>query len=91
MEDSRNILEFDETGTIVTGCKDNNKKKIVIPEGVTSIEDGAFYGCSLTSIEIPNSVTSIGDWAFTDCTGLTSVQIPNSVINIGSWAFSECI
>lgn len=68
MEDSRNILEFDETGTIVTGCKDNNIKKIVIPEGVTSIGDRAFMNCSgLTLIEIPNSVTCIGNSAFSNC------------------------
>ena len=39
-----------------------------IPEGVTSIGDGAFSDCSrLTSVTIPNSVTSIGDEAFCNC------------------------
>ena len=39
-----------------------------IPEGVTSIGDGAFQYCSgLTSVTIPNSVTSIGDKAFKGC------------------------
>ena len=51
--------------------------KVVIPDSVTSIEDGAFEDCaSLTSVEIPNSVTSIGKSAFEDCASLTSVEIP---------------
>ena len=34
---------------------------VSLPEGQTSIGDGAFDGCSsLTSITLPNSVTSIG-------------------------------
>ena len=48
--------------------------KLVIPDGVTSISDCAFLGCSgLTEITIPDSVTSIGAWAFYGCDGLTSV------------------
>ena len=64
---------------------------LVIPEGVTSIGNFAFLGCSgLTSVTIPNSVTSIGDLAFQTCSGLTSVTIPNSVTSIGNGAFIDC-
>ena len=64
---------------------------LVIPDGVTSIGNSAFSGCSgLTSVTIPGSVTSIGSGAFFDCSGLTTVTIPNSVDNIGSSAFNRC-
>ena len=66
-------------------------KTVFIKNGVTSIADFVFCGCtSLTSVTIPNSVTSIGDWAFYNCTNLTSVTIPDSVTIIGSVAFSDC-
>ena len=48
--------------------------KYTIPEGVTSIGEDAFYGCSsLKLIIIPKSVTSIGEDAFYGCINLTSI------------------
>lgn len=87
--DSRNdcnaIIET-SSNTLILGCKST-----IIPNSVTSIGDGAFYGCSvLTSITIPNSVTSIGEGAFDSCSGLTSIIIPNNVTSIGEYAFSRC-
>ena len=45
-----------------------------IPDGVTTIGNYAFQGCSnLTSITIPDSVTTIGVYSFAFCSSLTSV------------------
>ena len=73
--------------------RDSRKKvkRIIIGDGVTTIGEAAFYGCSaLTSVTIPNSVTKIGDQAFYICSALTSVTIPNSVTEIGGGAFHGC-
>ena len=79
---------------IVDGCLKEykgNKAEVIIPDGVTSIGDKAFYYClSLTSVVIPNSVTSIGKDAFNGCESLTSVVIGDSVTSIGVWAFLGC-
>ena len=65
--------------------------ELVIPEGVETIPDYAFYGqTGITSFTIPDSVTSIGHRAFYGCSGLTSITIPDSVTSIGDLAFYEC-
>ena len=64
---------------------------VTISDGVTSIPDDAFRGCTgLTSVTIPDSVTSIGSRAFYGCSGLTSITIPDSVTSIGDYAFYNC-
>lgn len=66
-------------------------KKATIPQGVTSIGDGAFSRCSeLTSIVIPDSVTSIEFAAFSGCEALTSIPLPDGVTSIGASAFYGC-
>ena len=75
-----------ETNTLIVGCKNS-----VIPNSVTSIGDGAFWGCTgLTELILPNGVTSIGKSAFRGCTGLTELILPNSVRSIGDFAFLYC-
>ena len=57
-------------------------KSIIIENGVTSIGDSAFSGCSsLTNVTIPDSVTNIGDSAFFGCTSVTSINVEENNIN----------
>ena len=98
----QDYLEFTQLpdGTYeVSGGKGSERKNIesiTIPEtyekiAVTTIGDGAFYGCTiLSSITIPDSVTRIGESAFYNCTHLTSITIPDSVTSIGHSAFWSC-
>ena len=61
---------------------------LVIPNGVTTIRQGAFTNCYLTSISIPEGVTSIEDYAFcSQMSGSVTVSIPSTVASIGYQAF----
>ncbi|MBR4702073.1 MAG: leucine-rich repeat protein [Oscillospiraceae bacterium] len=64
-------------------------KELRLPDGLTSICDSAFYGCSLESVTIPSSVTSIGEEAF-GYTDLKTVTIPKNLTSIGKNAFVGC-
>lgn len=66
-------------------------KSIVIGEGITSIDDFTFRGCSnLTSVSLPSTLTRIGGYAFNRCQGLTTVNFPENLIQIGTSAFANC-
>jgi hypothetical protein len=62
-----------------------------VPNGVTSIADGAFaQSYYLTSVTFPDTLTSIGQFSFAACYGLTSITLPASLNNLSEFAFSIC-
>lgn len=81
-----NCLLTKDGQNLVLGCKTS-----IIPDGVRSIGDDAFSGCSgLTRITIPDGVVSIGNQAFDNCVRLTNITIPDSVSSIGEYVFNAC-
>lgn len=87
--DSRNncnALIEKNTDKLLLGCN-----KTVIPDGITSIESGAFSNCKgLKSLSVPESVTSIGENAFNGCSGLTSIILPDGLTSISRYTFYDC-
>ena len=70
--------------------KDTEITDLVIPEGVTSVGDNAFYHVEgIKSVTFPENVVSIGSAAFYS-TGLETVTIPKGVTEIGGAAFERC-
>lgn len=67
--------------------------EVILPEGLTSIGNHAFYGCGgLTGdLKIPDSVTVIGYGAFEYCRGFNGqLHLPKGLEKIGEWAFVDC-
>lgn len=63
---------------------------VVIPEGVTELQTGAFLGCrSLTSVSIPSTLAIIGDRSFMD-TACTEIVLSDNITYLGSSAFEYC-
>lgn len=66
-------------------------KSIVVGEGITTIGNSAFEGCSkVTSVSLPKTLTRIGGYAFDHCSSLKELSIPDGVTYIGGYAFSCC-
>ncbi len=65
-------------------------EKVVIPETVTEIGEGAFHRCYyLSEAELPESLTAIGKMAFKN-SGLDEIVIPDGVVEIKESAFEDC-
>lgn len=94
LEGWNKISGLDNLMSNVTTLYINGQKvegDLIIPDGVTSINDYAFYNCKdLTNVTIPSSVTNIGSSAFYNCNKLTNIAIPDKVTSIGSNAFYDC-
>lgn len=65
--------------------------KVILPEGLLSIENWSFKGCSdLVEAVIPNSVTQIGTGAYHFCYALEHVVLPEGLTSIERELFSTC-
>ncbi len=62
-----------------------------VPEGVTEIAPGTFYGCSgLQQVNLPESLTKVGERLFQNCTSLEEVSLPHGLTNISRNMFEKC-
>ena len=58
-------------------AENENIKELIIPDGVTKIEDYAFESCiNLTTVTIPTSVTDMGLYTFSRCDKLSVATLP---------------
>jgi len=64
---------------------------VVLPEGVRSVGDGAFAGCSLlVSVVMSDTVTNLGAFAFQGCAKLTDLRLGKGLRELGAGCLSFC-
>ena len=62
-----------------------------VPQGVNSIAENAFSGCTLLrTISLPETLKEVDAFAFRNCSGLTEITLPENISSIGSYAFTGC-
>ena len=69
--------------------KCSDVRAITLPSTLRSIEEKAFFRCSITEIILPDTLEAIGKDAFA-YTALEKIDIPASVKEIGEYAFYNC-
>lgn len=75
-----------------------NKGYVVVPEGVTHIDDFSFFltfqdeECKIQHVELPSTLQSVGENAFASCSSLLSMDFSKCarLSYIGKDAFSQC-
>ena len=88
--DFTEITIADDLFSFQSVTKRNKITSVVMPNGLTTLANGAFNGCtSLNNVGWSTALTSIGEGAFYN-TGFTSITIPEGVKSIGEQAFAFC-
>ena len=66
-------------------------EEIIVPEGVTCIEDYQFANFNMKKVVLPSSLEEINDYAFYNCKNLKEINIPSEVTYIGEYAFANTL
>ena len=71
-------------------CNNATFSNIVLPQGLTRMEQYCLYGTAIQSLDMPDSVTCVQGYICSNCNQLRSVRISNGVTELGECAGWEC-
>jgi len=85
------VLFDKDMSKIVSYPKGNPRTSYAVPQGVTTVGDGAFwFSEKLTSLTLPDTLIHIEPDGIRGCSGLTEIQLPQGLKTIGGSAFNKC-
>ena len=78
--------------TVLHSCINRQSlEHVTVPDGVTRIEEAAFYRSEgLRSVILPEGLLIISAHSFSECLALESINLPSTVTVIDQYAFSAC-
>ena len=83
------VTAIEESGFAINRAR--GLKRIVIPEGVESIGENAFYNLNtLESVALPDSLIEMGMYAFAGCNSLQDIEFGSGLSVIPVGAFVGC-
>lgn len=72
-------------------CPLGEETDYVVPDTVTNLDKGAFYGCEkIKNLTLSESLAELPLQAFFGCASITSFVVPDSVTTIHDFAFYGC-
>lgn len=82
---------FAQYNTTYVNMLSKNLKTIDLSDGVTKLNDYAFYNCAnLIDVIFSDNFQNIQTYAFSGCTKLAITSLPDSVIVVGKYGFQGC-
>jgi hypothetical protein len=79
----KNCIIEKATNTLIAANKNS-----VIPNGVVTIGENAFYQADVTDVVIPSSVQTVNSNAFASCSKLKTITVGSGVTSIGRYVFN---
>ncbi len=69
----------------VSAFKGTDIEEIIIPDGVSRIETGAFGDCKwLSKVKLPKNLKTLEGYTFLGCSSLTHIELPTSIENLNN-------
>ena len=84
------LLQINSTVESFIGFSQCKITEFVIPEGITTLEEGFSGNTTLIKIILPSTMKTIGEGAFRNCTALREIVLNEALKEIGGFAFEDC-